>query len=55
MGLEAVNDPRKVVADPQARYFGALLGERALVPGDGASLGEVRFEEWLHQVALRAG
>ena len=47
MGLAAANDPRKVVADPQARYFGALLGERALVPGNQASLGETRFEDWL--------
>ena len=54
LGLAAANDPRKVVADPQARYFGALLDERALVPGDGASLGEVRFEDWLSQRALGA-
>lgn len=54
LGLVAANDPRKVVADPQARYFGALLSERALVPGDGASLGEVRFEVWLSQRALGA-
>jgi uncharacterized protein YbjT (DUF2867 family) len=49
LGLAAANDPRKVVADPQARYFGALLGERTLLPGDGAQLGEVRFADWLNQ------
>ena len=54
VGLAAANDPRKVVADPQARYFGALLGERTLAPGDRATLGEVRFEEWLSQRALGA-
>lgn len=43
----ARNDPRIVVADPAARYFGALLSERALVPGEGATFGETRFEEWL--------
>jgi uncharacterized protein YbjT (DUF2867 family) len=53
-GLAAANDPRMVVADPQARYFGALLGERTLAPGDRASLGEVRFEDWLSQRALGA-
>jgi uncharacterized protein YbjT (DUF2867 family) len=47
IGLRAQNDPREVVADPQARYFGALLTERMLVPGDGAQLGETRFEDWL--------
>ena len=45
--LSARNDPRDVVADPQARYFGAMLSERTLVPGDDARLGETRFEDWL--------
>jgi uncharacterized protein YbjT (DUF2867 family) len=48
-GLEARHDPRQVVSDPQSRYFGAMLGERTLVPADGARLGEVRFKEWLNQ------
>jgi uncharacterized protein YbjT (DUF2867 family) len=48
-GLSARNDPREVVADPQARYFGAKLSERTLVPGDDARLGETRFEDWLSQ------
>ena len=46
-GLSARNDPRSVVADPRARYFGAELGELTLVPGDDARLGQTRFEEWL--------
>jgi len=46
-GLAAQNDPRKVVADPHARYFGAELTERTLVPSDDARLGETRFEHWL--------
>jgi len=48
-GLKTQNDPREVVADPQARYFGAALTERTLVPGEGAQLGETRFEDWLRQ------
>jgi uncharacterized protein YbjT (DUF2867 family) len=48
-GLAAHQDPRQVVADPQSRYFGAMLGERTLVPADGARLGEIRFQEWLNQ------
>jgi uncharacterized protein YbjT (DUF2867 family) len=47
MGLSARKDPREVIADPHARYFGTELSERSLVPGDGAQLGETRFEEWL--------
>jgi uncharacterized protein YbjT (DUF2867 family) len=48
-GLGARNDPREVVVDPHARYFGAELAERALVPGDDARLGEIRFQDWLNQ------
>jgi uncharacterized protein YbjT (DUF2867 family) len=47
--LGARNDPREVIADPHARYFGAELSERTLVPGDGARLGEIRFGEWSSQ------
>jgi hypothetical protein len=48
-GLEARNDPRKVVADPQALYFGARLDETTLVPAEGAQLAETRFDDWLSQ------
>jgi uncharacterized protein YbjT (DUF2867 family) len=48
-GLRARNDPREVIVDLHARYFGAELGERSLIPGDAARLGEIRFEEWLGQ------
>ena len=49
INLKACNDPRQVVADPHARYFGEELGERTLVAGDGAQLGETRFEDWLRR------
>ena len=45
--LAALNDPREVVADPHARYFGAELSEQSLVPVGEAQLGETRFEDWL--------
>ncbi len=47
--LKATNDLREVVSDPQARYFGARLDDRSLVPGDNAQLGAIRFEDWLRQ------
>jgi uncharacterized protein YbjT (DUF2867 family) len=47
MGLDAHQDPREVVVDPHARYFGTELSERSLVPNDGALIGETRFEDWL--------
>jgi uncharacterized protein YbjT (DUF2867 family) len=52
-GLKARQDPREVVADPQSRYFGAMLSEHMLVPAEGARLGEVRFQEWLGQPVLQ--
>jgi hypothetical protein len=47
--LAARRDPRQVVGDPAARYFGAVLAQRSLVPGPGAQLGVTRFEDWLAQ------
>jgi len=47
--LSARNDPREVIADPHARYFGTELSEYSLVPGSDALLGTIRFEDWLSQ------
>ncbi|MEW1846384.1 SDR family oxidoreductase [Nonomuraea angiospora] len=44
--LAAWGDPRTVVADPQARYYGSVPGERTLVPGEGATLGTVHYRDW---------
>ncbi len=49
--LGARHDPRRVVPDPHAQYFGTELDERSLIPAAGARLGQTRFEEWLHQPA----
>ena len=49
--LVARNDPREVVTDPRARYYGLQVSERTLVPCGKARLGETRFEEWLSQSA----
>jgi len=46
-GLSARKDPREVIADAHARYFGTELSERSLVPANGALLGVIRFEDWL--------
>ena len=46
-GLNVRKDPREVIADPHALYFGTELSERSLVPDDGALLGETRFEDWV--------
>ena len=47
--LTAYEDPRRIVADPGARYFGAELNDRSLLPGGEARIGALRFEDWLRQ------
>jgi uncharacterized protein YbjT (DUF2867 family) len=45
--LAAWKDPREVVADPQARYYGIRVSDTTLIPGGAARLGETHFEDWL--------
>ena len=52
--LKSLNDPREVIADPEALYSGAKIGERTLVPGNNARLGETHFETWLARSAATA-
>jgi uncharacterized protein YbjT (DUF2867 family) len=47
--LTTRNDPREVVTDPQARYFGINPREDALLPGPDARLAETRFSDWLQK------
>jgi uncharacterized protein YbjT (DUF2867 family) len=47
--LAARKDPREVVTDPHARYYGVEVSERTLVPGNNARLAETRFETWLSE------
>jgi uncharacterized protein YbjT (DUF2867 family) len=51
--LSQLNDSREVITDPNARYSGAKVDERTLVPGKDARLGETRFETWLTQPAAK--
>jgi uncharacterized protein YbjT (DUF2867 family) len=50
-GLAVRKDPREVVADQQARYYGVKLTEKSLIPEDSAKLGKIGFDEWLAQGA----
>jgi uncharacterized protein YbjT (DUF2867 family) len=47
--LRANKDPRKVVADTHALYFGVELNDQSLVPGDNPRIGATRFDDWLSQ------
>ena len=51
--LAELNDPREVITDLNARYSGAKVDERTLVPGKDARLGETRFETWVNQPAAK--
>jgi uncharacterized protein YbjT (DUF2867 family) len=49
--LTEQNDPREVVTDPDASYFGITPSERTLLPGDEAVQGTIRLEDWLRERA----
>jgi uncharacterized protein YbjT (DUF2867 family) len=49
--LAAMGDPREVVTDSDARYYGITVGDRTLVPADGATRGEIWLDDWLRQSA----
>lgn len=50
--LAARKDPRRVIADPAATYFGSVLDDRSLTAGKDARLGEIHLEDWLRQRKL---
>lgn len=47
--LVARQDPREIVTDTHARYFGAELDDRSLIPGPMARIGSTTFSDWLRQ------
>jgi uncharacterized protein YbjT (DUF2867 family) len=51
--LKAVGDPREVVCDPEARYFGGRVEERSLVPLGEARLVRIALDEWLRRSQAR--
>jgi uncharacterized protein YbjT (DUF2867 family) len=46
--LRASKDPRRVITDSQAGYYGAALDDTSLVPiGDNPRIAPTRFDDWL--------
>ena len=52
--LKAIGDPRQVVRDPEARYYGGRVEERSLVPLGEARLGRIGLDDWLRRAQARA-
>ena len=52
--LKGVGDPRQVVRDPEARFFGGRIEESSLVPLGQARLGQISLDEWLRRSPARA-
>jgi uncharacterized protein YbjT (DUF2867 family) len=52
--LIASRDTRKVVTDPQARYYGIPVNDQSLTPGDHPRLGPTRFADWLSRSISKA-
>jgi uncharacterized protein YbjT (DUF2867 family) len=47
--LKGLGDPREVVSDPEARYWGGRVEEHSLVPLGEARLGRIGLDEWLRR------
>jgi uncharacterized protein YbjT (DUF2867 family) len=45
--LNATGDPRTVITDPQALYYGNAVNDQSLIPSDNPRLGSTGFEDWL--------
>jgi uncharacterized protein YbjT (DUF2867 family) len=54
LDLAARKDPREVITDPQGRYYGINVIEKALIPDDAAQLGGAHFKDWLDQSTKQA-
>ncbi|OBK40618.1 NmrA family transcriptional regulator [Mycobacterium sp. 1245111.1] len=52
--LTAHGDPRDVVSDPAAKYWGVAIEERTLVPDDGANLSDTKLEDWILESAAKS-
>jgi uncharacterized protein YbjT (DUF2867 family) len=52
--LSASRDTRRVITDPQARYFGTAVNDQTLTPGKNPRIGPTRFDDWLSRSVPQA-
>ncbi len=52
--FRATGDPRAVITDPEALYFGTKLNDQSLTPGPNVRVGKIRFQEWLKRLTKAA-
>jgi uncharacterized protein YbjT (DUF2867 family) len=52
--LKATGDPRTLITDPKALYYGIAVNDQSLTPGDHPRLGPTRFDDWLSRNAKPA-
>ena len=52
--LKAIGDPREVVRDPEALYWGGRVEEHSLVPLGEARLGRIALDEWVRRPRAEA-
>lgn len=45
--LDMKQDKREVIADSNALYFGTVINDQSLVPGNNARIGSIRYDEWI--------
>jgi uncharacterized protein YbjT (DUF2867 family) len=51
--MAATGDKRRLIADPRATYYGAVMGSRGIAPGANPRIGPTRFEAWVGRTASR--
>ena len=51
--MAASGDKRRLIADPQARYTGAVMDERGIAPGANPRLGPTTFADWSARAGLK--
>ena len=52
--VKAVGDGRKVMRDPEAKYFGGRVEQHSLVPLGDARLGRIGLDEWIRRSRAKA-